>query len=184
MNPHSSLGGSTVIFVGGIHGVGKSFHCAKACERLGATHLVAGDLLKAEKQQSADTDKRVTSVGQNQDVLVRALERVLVPGRTYLLDGHFVLLNADGNITNIPSRTYETIAPTAVVLVVDDPAEISARLRQRDGRSYEPSFLQQLQDRELAHAREICFALEVPLLMVAPEAAVEEIEKIGNGFAD
>lgn len=78
MNPHSSLDSSNIIFIGGIHGVGKSFQCAKACEQLGVTHLVAGDLLKAEKQQSAGTDKRVTSVGQNQDVLVRALERVLV----------------------------------------------------------------------------------------------------------
>lgn len=178
MNSNSSLCGSTIIFVGGIHGVGKSYQCANACEQLGATHLVAGDLLKAEKQQSADSNKRVTSIGQNQDVLVCALERVLVPGRTYLLDGHFVLMNAEGTISDIPSHTYETIAPRAVVLVVDEPSEIATRLRQRDGRSYEPAFLRELQDRETAHARVICDVLETPLLVVAPEVAVVEILKL------
>lgn len=164
MTEELSVGGAKLIFVGGIHGVGKSSLCSWLCEKLGSEHLVAGDLLKAAKQQSQGPDKRVFDVERNQDVLVESLARNVRPGGKYFLDGHFVLVNGKSEIEEIQIRTFQAISPIAVVLVTEDPYLIAGRLGLRDGRTYQAGFLEALQNRESAHAKAVCRALQKTLL--------------------
>lgn len=180
MTERHSVGGAKLVFVGGIHGVGKSFLCTQLAEKLAATHRVAGDLLKEARQQALGPDKRVFDVAKNQDVLVEALEMTLRPGEKSLLDGHFVLVNGRMEIEEIPLRTFQAINPLGVVLVTDDPRKVAERLRERDGRFFESKFLDELQSRELAHASAICAALDIPFLRASQESLADHAVELNR----
>jgi adenylate kinase len=80
-----------VIFLGGVHGVGKST-LAALCKESGVEHLRASDLIKqASSEARFDERKRVKDVDGNQGILVRSLNARIDGGGKFLLDGHFTL---------------------------------------------------------------------------------------------
>ncbi len=175
MTGRMSLGGSRILLVGGVHGVGKSTLCAKVCSQVDGEHLVAGELIRTECKLPITVDKRVESVDRNQDVLVRALARVLLPGHRYLLDGHFALLTSNGLISDIPLETFEGISPISAVLIRDDPAAIAKRMKERDGRIYDETLIASLQEREFIHGEKVCVFLGIPLLITCPPTAAQDL---------
>ena len=74
-----------ILFVGGIHGVGKSTLCDSICERMNVAHHSASELISKFVKVSHSANKRVTDVGKNQDVLIAATKttvclRLRTPG--------------------------------------------------------------------------------------------------------
>ena len=60
----------SVIFLSGVHGVGKGFLGAPAARALGMDHLTASQLIREEKGRVTwETDKRVSEVDDNRDLL-------------------------------------------------------------------------------------------------------------------
>lgn len=180
-----SLGRAKIIFVGGIHGVGKSTICAQVCSGFGIEHLVAGELIRAQRNAPPSKTKVVSGVGENQDLLVQALRGVLKGGQTYLLDGHFALLTANGVITDIPVDTFQAIAPVGVALVFGDPERIAARLSSRDGNAYDVALLRSLQERERAHGLQVCDSLRVKPKLIDMDSCTDprqELQEIASGW--
>lgn len=180
-----SLGGAKIIFVGGIHGVGKSTLCAQVCSRFGIEHLVAGDLIRAQRNATPTKAKAVNGVGENQDLLVQALRGVLVGGRTYLLDGHFALLAGDGLIADIPVDTYQAIAPVGVALVLGDPERIADRLSSRDGKAYDVALLRSLQGRERTNGLRVCDSHRIKPKLIDMDFGpdpVQELQEFVSGW--
>lgn len=169
--------GPKILFVGGIHGVGKSTICAQVSAKLCVSHLIASDLIRAQKMGTLDIGKRVESVDRNQDVLVDALRSTLVPNRPYLSDGHFALLSPKEEIVDIPLSTFQAIGPVAISLIIDEPEGIAERLRGRDGQDYEVSLLTALQERERFNAEMVSSALGCPFLIINPLNGVEALEE-------
>lgn len=54
-------------------------------------------------------------------------------GQNFILDGHFCLLNATGDITRIPYDTFTSLKPDAIILLTEKSEVIAARRRERDG---------------------------------------------------
>ena len=173
-----SLNGSKIIFVGGIHGVGKSTICETAAAQLGITHLIAGHLIREAKQIPVEAGKGVASVSANQDVLVEALSRKVLSGHPYLMDGHFALLTSAGRVERVPLSTFQSIAPLAAVVIVDDPAAIANRLASRDGKHYDISALESLQAEEEANARFVCSELGISLVIASPDQGVDRLMEV------
>jgi adenylate kinase len=165
---------SSTIFVGGVHGAGKTTFAKQLAVLLDASHVTAGGLIR-ENAGATHTvtvgfgDKAVPDVGANQLLLLRGLDlyRRRVGPRLVLLDGHFVLLGANGTIAEIPLAVYRTIGPQAVVLVEAEAAMVRARLVARDGEAPPVATLAELAARERLHAEHVCSQLGVPLLAVA-----------------
>ena len=84
-------------------------------------------------------------------------------GTEFLLDGHFCLLNADGEITRIPEDTFTQLNPDAIVLLTEDPDIIAQRRFQRDHVEHKPSEIAQFQNAEIEYAKEVAKKLNVPL---------------------
>lgn len=121
-----------VIFLGGVHGVGKST-LAALCKESGVEHLRASDLIKqASSEARFDERKRVKDVDGNQGILVRSLNARIAGGGKFLLDGHFTLFNTAGEIEEIPLATFQAIQPVGLGVVVDTPEVVIARLQARD----------------------------------------------------
>jgi adenylate kinase len=172
---------SSTIFVGGVHGAGKTTFSKELARLLQASHVTAGGLIRENASASdrvtvAVGGKSVPDVEANQLLLLRGLElyRARIGPGPVLLDGHFVLLDATGAIAEIPLVVYEAIAPVAVLLVEADAGTIHGRLLERDGEAPSMTTLTKLTVRERAHAEFVCASLGVPFWDVAGDAAADE----------
>lgn len=173
-----------VLFVGGIHGVGKTVFCNALAKRMGVDHLSASDLiLGIEREKSLP--KQVVDLKSNQDLLIQVLKKHLKANQRYLLDGHFCLLDEQSCISKIPFQTFKDIAPRGILVLHDDVLDIQTRLRNRDNREYDLASLQSLQESELLHAEQVATSLNIPFLTSNPFTESREIENfIAKHFSE
>lgn len=154
-----------IIFVGGVHAVGKSTACASTSTSLGLPHYSAGALIKAEKASAiSNGSKAVLDVGGNQVLLIRSIQKVSekYPG-TIIIDGHFTLLNSEGNIETISVDVYRSLSLEGIVVFQDDPKEITQRLVNRDNVISNSDFIEMHQCLELDQAKRVAVELDVPI---------------------
>jgi adenylate kinase len=173
----------SIVFVGGIHGVGKSSFCSRLASALKAEHLNAGELISTWRQVTASVDKRVSEVAANQDALLGAIRAIPVRDSPILLDGHFCVLDSVGEITRISVQTFELLAPVVAVVIHDDVQRIQGRLRGRDNRSYPIEMLRTFQNAELTHAQHVCSAIGTELHVLGPDMLVEATQSIAPRLA-
>ena len=152
-----------MIFISGVHGVGKSYFCNLLKERLGISAYTASQLIAETKQSGFNPDKKVADIDQNQQYLLRAVDNLRSQGAEFLLDGHFCLLNTNGEITRIPEDTFTRLNPDAIVLLTDDPNVIVQRRFARDHVELKVDDIARFQEAEIMYANEVAARLGVPL---------------------
>lgn len=152
-----------VIFIGGIHGVGKSTICQQICSELNMEYLSASELLKWEDINDDAKNKKVKDIPFTQNRLIAGLSNTIQKGHFYLLDGHYCLLNEKAEVEKISVDIFMQINPKALGLILGDIREIKTRLDLRDNKKYDFGLLEQLQKTELDYAKELSVVLNVPL---------------------
>ncbi len=156
-----------IIFVGGIHGVGKSTVCARICADLQIEYLSASKLINDNKaktsSQKCGKDKRVGDIENNQRILIAALNQTFAPRRNYLIDGHFALFDSNGEVQLISTSTFQSIMPKALIVLTDSPTAIQKKLLLRDGMEYNIDVLASMQEKELSHAKLLGKELGIPV---------------------
>ena len=152
-----------MIFISGVHGVGKSFFCDKVNAELGIDTHSASKLISERKNAGFSSDKLIPDIDDNQLYLLAAVQELNAADRQYLLDGHFCLLNAEGQITRIPLETFTSLRPDTIVLLTEKPNVIAARRKQRDGIDHDANDIRHFQDEEISYAKEVAEALGVPI---------------------
>lgn len=156
---------SKIIFVGGIHGVGKGTFCKKLTEEFGLKHLTASEVLRWNVI-SDQKNKKVKNIGSTQERLIQNLTQILKPGQDYLLDGHFTLLNSNGIPQKIEDKTFVSINPISIFLLTCEAKTILSRLTKRDESTYDLSTIQRMQEMEIEHANFISSKLRIPLFEI------------------
>ena len=164
-----------IVFIAGVHGVGKTTLCNELAARFNIEHFSASNLIAREKEEEHLRNKQVENIAGNQDHLVVAINKYFNSINWYLLDGHFCLLNKDNEITQIPYSTYEDVSLSAILVLVDKPENIYARLSSRDSIKYDVAFLQSFQEQEILYAEYIRDKLSIPYLMSNPIENKDEI---------
>ncbi len=152
-----------MIFISGVHGVGKSFFCNLLKDRIGVVSYSASKLISDRKKSGFTPDKRVDDIDENQLYLLDAVRDLKSCGDEFLLDGHFCLLNQKGEITRIPLSTFTTLEPDAIVLLTEDPAVIAKRRQDRDHVEHSAFDIKAFQDEEVKYAAEVSELMKVPL---------------------
>ena len=165
------------VFIGGVHGVGKTYFCKNLVCRFDVAHITASELIgRYVKHQ---VDKTVLDVEKNQLILAQELARYETSCRTVLLDGHFCLLNATSSIQDVPLETFEAISPCAIILLIDSPEAIAERLSNRDNLMHSIELIAELQAQERARASLISKSLKIPISVIEVtanlEASIEEV---------
>lgn len=159
----------TVVFVGGVHGVGKSTCCAQVAQLAGCVHVTASEIIRRERSQAiASAGKLVADVDGNQRLLIRGFHTLRVQTGTtpVLLDGHFAMRDGLGEIQSASVDVFRSLAIDRVVCLADEPSAIAARIQQRDGTASVVREIAELQDAELRHARLVAVALAVPFTVL------------------
>lgn len=154
---------NNIVFIGGIHGVGKSTICQYICRQLNLEYLSASELLRWEDINDDAKNKKVKDIPFTQNRLIAGLSNTIQKGHYYLLDGHYCLLNEKGEVEKISIDVFTQINPKVLGLILGDIREIKTRLDLRDNKSYDFGLLEQLQNSELDYAKELSVALKVPL---------------------
>jgi len=157
---------SHMVFLGGIHGVGKSTICNEIFEGVGYQCVSASSLISAYGRKT-DLNKRVDHIEDNQLVLLEALNKAKAKNWRLLLDGHFTLINGQGEVEPIDVEVFRAMRPNQLILIKGKPDEIAERLQSRDKKSWSKSFLSKFQKAEEAHARYVAKSIGVPLRIIS-----------------
>ena len=115
------------IFVGGIHGSGKTELCKKIQEKIDCVYLSASQLLKWSKKE-----KNVENVQENQRILKELLKKEMQDDKLYLIDGHFALWNKGYKCEKVPLTFFEDLNIKCILLVVENEDVIEKRLFVRN----------------------------------------------------
>ena len=108
--------------------------CADAAQRVGATHLVASTLIREAKQEAiAAASKRAADVPGNQELLLkRFFERTSTNSGVVLLDGHYTILNAQGEPVRLEADLFAALGVSTFLCIRGDAEAIASRLAARD----------------------------------------------------
>jgi adenylate kinase len=168
----------TLIFIGGIHGVGKTTLCKKVFSPLGFHCMTASSLIEAYGRRT-NKNKRVEDVPGNQSVLIEQLNNEKKNHCRLLLDGHFTLLNSNNQIEPIDLSVFQKMKPSLLIFIKGDPKELVKRLAVRDGREWSLTIVKSFQRAEENHALLVSRTLGIPLQIfdntIAPEKLVKSI---------
>lgn len=164
-----------IIFISGVHGVGKSTLCSKINQKFGLPFYSASSLIKELKNSAVDVNKQVVDAEKNQDYLIMALDNLNTQAVTILLDGHFCLFGSSG-IVDIPIKTFESMQLSSIVAMHDSPEKIYQRLVERDGKSLSIQIIDDLQIRELRMAEYTANQLRVKFKQISYEEILEDID--------
>ncbi len=154
-----------IIFVGGIHGVGKGTLCRKVTVNYNFQHLAASEVLKWSKISST-TNKIVDDISLTQEMLIQNLEQIIKPKVNYLLDGHFTLFSKNKSIHKIEIETFKKINPISIFVLTSSPNKIVERLKRRDKVLYKMEEVRKMQTLELEHGYNISQILKIPFFRV------------------
>jgi len=171
-----------IIFVGGVHGVGKSTCCAQVASALACMHVRASDIIRQRRTDAVATQgKLVADIDANQALLLQGFEQIKksAGGTSILLDGHFVLRDLSGSIQRLPSILFAGLGLSQLVCFEDSPLSIAKRMHERDGIAVAASDVAALQTEELNHAQKVAVALQIPLRVLSG-FAVHELQKVAS----
>jgi len=175
----------SVIFLAGVHGVGKGYLGMPVAKALGISHFTASQLIREEKGRVTwDADKKAADLDDNQLALVRAVTQKRITDGDILLDGHFVLLNSEGILVPLRQSVFDAMKLSGVILLTEDVQTICGRLSARDGVAKSANDISKLADAESAHAHAVCHAIGLPLIVLhspVESAVLEAVTKLRRG---
>ncbi len=154
-----------IIFIGGIHGVGKGTVCKEIASKTDLIHITASEILKWNEISSSD-NKFVNNISSTQERLINGLKNLIKNDKQYLLDGHFCLLNSNGIPCKIDEKTFDNINPKIISIVIDDVGKIVDRLEKRDKKKYDIKILNELQKMEIEYAKYLSKKYSIPYIEI------------------
>ena len=154
-----------MIFISGVHGVGKSYFCKLVKDSIGIASYSASKLIADKKQKGFSKDKLIPDIDENQQYLLQAIDELRLSGKDFILDGHFCLLNAEGDIYRIPFETFSSLKPEAIILLTESPFVIAKRRSDRDNVTVSPESIDAFQKEEITYAKEVAEKLKAKLFI-------------------
>ena len=170
-----------MIYVGGIHGAGKTTFCQEVQKVTGIPFFSASSLIKARRNLDFPASKYAADMETDRQCLLDAVQDLRRNGEEFLLDGHFCLLNAEGTVTRLPYDTFQRLQPDIMVLLREEPSVIAKRLKERDSVERSISAIHAFQDEEVRYAEETAKQMHIPLIISEGNSdigrIVEEVRK-------
>ncbi len=169
-----------IFFLGGIHGVGKGTLCKSLSSNLNIECLTASKLINWTGINDDPINKRVSNIGSTQERLIVAINCYCEENKTYVLDGHFCLLDKNNEPTKVPEEVFIKINPEALLLLTAPPQTIKHRLEHRDNKSYDVGLIERMQEFEISYAKYISNALNRELKIFSYDKSDSIIEYLNT----
>ncbi|MDQ2108622.1 MULTISPECIES: ATP-binding protein [unclassified Vibrio] len=163
---------SKIIFISGIHGVGKGTLCRSLKELVGYPIYACSDLIK-QNSSYIESCKIVSNAEKNQLALLAGLNKITE--KVILLDGHFCLIGKNEQVIELDYETFDAIKPAKIVNVTCDEAIVNKRLKARDGEALSLKTLRSLQIAECNRAQDFASSRSIPLINFESGSDVNEL---------
>ena len=154
-----------IIFVAGIHGVGKTTYCKNLSKRLDLPHYSCSQLISNFKKLDS-SNKLTNKINENQNFLKLAIEKYIPYNSSYILDGHFCLINDKFEITEIPETTFKDLEISKILLLTNNPSTIIQNLKTRDNKDYPEELIKKFQDNEISYSKLIAKSLNIDIEII------------------
>lgn len=154
-----------MIFISGVHGVGKSYFCDMVKQTIDINAYSASTLISEKKKSGFSRDKLIPDIDDNQQYLLQAVDELRATEGNFILDGHFCLLNAEGKVQRIVYETFTALKPEAILLLTEAPDIIAERRQSRDNRDVTVESIKEFQDSEEVYAKEVAEAIGAKLFI-------------------
>lgn len=151
---------SKLIFISGVHGVGKSTLCIELNKHINIPSHSCSDIIKANSEY-IETSKFIDRAEANQAALITGLAGLR--SCSLLLDGHFCLVGKEDNIIELDFKVFDEIAPSLIINVLAEPEVIHRRLMSRDGGAMHLSLIDNLQKQESHNAHRFGASRGIPV---------------------
>lgn len=155
----------SLIFIGGIHGSGKTYISKNYLSTFSYKHNSASNIIKEEGNE-IKIDKTVDNLDLNQIALIQGLKKIENINRRNILDGHFCLINKDFKIEKIPFEVFKKINPTMIILTTAPDKEIMNRIKKRNIDNNYNISIKMFQEAEEEYAFSIAKELNIPILKI------------------
>ena len=168
-----------LVFIGGVHGVGKTSLCDSLSQKCGYEHITASALIKQNNPALiTGIGKQVEDPDANQLTLLHGLAKARINYSKIILDGHFTLINSKNNIESISPDVFAAINPDYLIVLYEEPEVIFRRLKARDKGSFSLDGIAAHQTAEILHAKNIAKQLNKDLYELNIEQALQKIRAI------
>lgn len=172
---------NNIIFVAGIHGVGKTTFCKVISQKFNIKHYSASELISYTSGK-VFSNKLTENIEDNQELLINSINTVLDKSKQYFIDGHFCLIDEDKAIEEISIDTFLKLKIKSIVVLIDDVTNIYNRLEKRDGIKYNLEFINEFQNKEIAYANKISSMLNINMIKVNSshydERTLDQVKKL------
>lgn len=156
-----------IIFLAGVHGVGKTFLGKPVAESLGIKYATASTLIRAELGTGNwDDQKRTVGIDKNQEALIAAVSRISEDNNILILDGHFVLKNESEELVSLPIEIFKRLKIKYIILLVAPSDVVATRLSERNAMQTLKS-IEELAAAEQEHALLISSELKINLIKLS-----------------
>ena len=151
-----------MIFVSGVHGVGKDYFSKRMEKILGIKSYSASELIEKYGNLNFNSNKRTTNINGNQHYLIQAIKSGNLP-REYILNGHFCLLNSNGEVEKIPINTFYQLKPSKIIILKEKPEIIVGRRIIRDKEETSVERTRIFQKEEITYSKDVTKKIEIPV---------------------
>lgn len=155
-----------MIFLGGVHGVGKTYISYFLKDEINI--FSASKLIEEYTKIQYGGYKKAYNIKNNQDCLVKAVMKKEEEGENFILDGHFCLFNVEGRVERISFEFYKRINVQGIIVLYDDEKEIERRIRIREHNSSTLTVdeITELQKEEIKYAKYIASRKKIPIEII------------------
>lgn len=161
----------------GIHGVGKTTLTKKLKKLLTITSLSISDLIRKSGNNIQTNDKLTKGINQNQELWEEELIKIPFDEEEIVfLDGHFTLLNQEGDIIKLPFSTFDGINLNKIILKIEEPKVIQERLENRDHKEWDVKLITDFQNSEIERAQEFSKLKNIPIFVYESNSQMSDLE--------
>jgi len=177
------LGGSVsvkIILFSGVHGVGKGFFLDKVKKNIQQYNVLSASSLIEKYQPSTDAGyKKVRSVSNNQDVLIKAIKEAKNSGiNEVILDGHMCIFNVKGEVERVPEYFFRKTQVAGIILLQDNARTICDRIYQRDATQISIGDIEWMQNEERKYAGELEEKYQIKYVVISHDCTGRQFEEI------
>lgn len=134
-----------MIFVCGIHEIGKKYYCEKISEELKIPYFAVGDWR------------------EDRGLLIEEVQRIRQKTNRFILEGRLCLLDAKGKIKKVPIEIFRKMGIDSLVVVIEGIQEIQKNFQIKNGGKWGNEFLEILQNEEIKYAKKLASQLKIDL---------------------
>lgn len=155
-----------MIFMAGIHGAGKTTIGKRLEERWNIACVTASALIEAASSQIMPDNKVISSIGENQEILIHEVQKLRDSGITFVLEGHFCLINRECEIERISRDVFKRLNPERIIIIIDQPERIAQRNERKGQLLSNIAFIERFQETEVKYGKEVGRYLGIPCRIV------------------